>query len=148
MLECDFQLYQQSHSHSDEEYLSLLRHRLQLQKVCLWIVLFHTFRLHIIYYNLCILSWHQRDKTWETKCIYILVVLKKSTDTSEYKARLKCCSRFTLMKKSYITAPFFFSMCVSACDCVCVFQRCTEQVERLAECEKAILQMKSELERQ
>lgn len=147
MLECDFQLYQQSHSHSDEEYLSLLRHRLQLQKVRLWIVLFHTFRLHIIYYNLCILSWHQRDKTWETKCIYILVVLKKSTDTSEYKARLKCCSRFTLMKKSYITAPFFF-LCVSLHVVVCVFQRCTEQVERLAECEKAILQMKSELERQ
>ncbi|XP_059183424.1 myosin-10-like [Centropristis striata] len=57
-LECDLQLYQQSHSHSDEDYLSLLRHRQQLQK------------------------------------------------------------------------------------------RCTEQVERLAECEKAILQMKSELERQ
>ncbi|KAL7374313.1 hypothetical protein ABVT39_026272 [Epinephelus coioides] len=58
MLECDLQLYQKSHSYSDEEYLSLLRHRQQLQK------------------------------------------------------------------------------------------RCTEQVERLAECEKAILQMKSELERQ
>ncbi|XP_035512531.1 nuclear mitotic apparatus protein 1-like [Morone saxatilis] len=58
MLECDLQLYQQSHSHSDEEYLSLLRHRQQLQK------------------------------------------------------------------------------------------RCTEQVEGLAECEKAILQMKSELQRQ
>ncbi|XP_037613174.1 trichohyalin-like [Sebastes umbrosus] len=58
MLECDLQLYQQSHSHSDEDYLGLLRHRQQLQK------------------------------------------------------------------------------------------RCTEQVERLAECEKAILQMKSELERQ
>lgn len=38
--------------------------------------------------------------------------------------------------------PHFF------CVCICVFQRCTEQVERLAECEKAILQMKSELERQ
>ncbi|CAK6951863.1 LOW QUALITY PROTEIN: myosin-11-like [Scomber scombrus] len=58
MIECDLKLYQQSHSHSDEEYLSLLRHRQQLHK------------------------------------------------------------------------------------------RCTEQVERLAECEKAILQMKSELERQ
>ncbi|XP_031706146.1 trichohyalin-like [Anarrhichthys ocellatus] len=58
MLECDLQLYQQSHSHSDDEYLSLLTHRERLQK------------------------------------------------------------------------------------------RCTEQVERLAECEKAILQMKSELERQ
>ncbi|XP_044032799.1 golgin subfamily A member 6-like protein 22 isoform X3 [Siniperca chuatsi] len=58
MLECDLQLYQQSHSHSDEEYLCLLRHRQQLQK------------------------------------------------------------------------------------------RCTEQVDRLAECEKAILQMKSGLERQ
>ncbi|XP_039983324.1 trichohyalin-like [Xiphias gladius] len=33
MLECDLQLYQQSHFHSDEEYLSLLRHRQQLQKV-------------------------------------------------------------------------------------------------------------------
>ncbi|XP_029313140.1 polyamine-modulated factor 1-binding protein 1 isoform X4 [Cottoperca gobio] len=58
MLECDLQLYQQSHSHADEEFLRQLRHRQQLQK------------------------------------------------------------------------------------------RCTEQVERLAECEKAILQMKSELERQ
>ncbi|TDG97162.1 hypothetical protein EPR50_G00223230 [Perca flavescens] len=58
MLECDLRLFQQSHSHSDEEYISLLRHQQQLQK------------------------------------------------------------------------------------------RCTEQVERLAECEKAILQMKSELERQ
>ncbi|XP_075936871.1 uncharacterized protein LOC142937701 [Anarhichas minor] len=58
MLECDLQLYQQSHSHSDEDYLGLLTHREQLQKPC------------------------------------------------------------------------------------------TEQVERLAECEKAILQMKSELERQ
>ncbi|XP_034416628.1 early endosome antigen 1-like [Cyclopterus lumpus] len=58
LLECDLQLYQQTHSHSDEEYLSLLRHREPLQK------------------------------------------------------------------------------------------RCTEQVERLAECEKAILQMKSALERQ
>ncbi|XP_070784624.1 putative uncharacterized protein MYH16 [Enoplosus armatus] len=34
MLECDLRLYQQSHSHSDEEYLSLLRHRQQLQKCC------------------------------------------------------------------------------------------------------------------
>ncbi|XP_073344160.1 uncharacterized protein [Pagrus major] len=58
VLECDLHLYQQTHSHSDEEYHSLLRHRQQLQR------------------------------------------------------------------------------------------RCTEQVERLAECEKAILQMKSELERQ
>ncbi|XP_044196214.1 trichohyalin-like isoform X2 [Thunnus albacares] len=58
MFECDLRLYQQSHSHSDEEYVSLLKHRQQLEK------------------------------------------------------------------------------------------RCTEQVERLAECEKAILQMKSELERQ
>ncbi|XP_040922251.1 golgin subfamily A member 6-like protein 22 [Toxotes jaculatrix] len=58
MLECDLRLYQQGHSHSDDEYLSLLRHKQQLQK------------------------------------------------------------------------------------------RCTEQVERIAECEKAILQMKSELERQ
>ncbi|XP_068438028.1 trichohyalin-like isoform X2 [Clinocottus analis] len=58
MLECDLHLYQQTHSHSDEEYLSLLGHREPLQK------------------------------------------------------------------------------------------RCSEQVERLAECEKAILQMKSELERQ
>ncbi|KAK9527878.1 hypothetical protein VZT92_014401 [Zoarces viviparus] len=58
MLECDLQRYQQSHSHSDEEHLSLLTYREQLQK------------------------------------------------------------------------------------------RCTEQVERLAECGKAILQMKSELERQ
>ncbi|XP_039646572.1 trichohyalin-like isoform X2 [Perca fluviatilis] len=58
MLECDLRLFQQSHSHSDEEYISLLRHQQQLQKCC------------------------------------------------------------------------------------------TEQVERLAECEKAILQMKSELERQ
>ncbi|XP_035855740.1 nuclear mitotic apparatus protein 1-like isoform X2 [Sander lucioperca] len=58
MLECDLRLFQQSHSHSDEEYISLLRHKQQLQK------------------------------------------------------------------------------------------HCTEQVERLAECEKAILQMKSELERQ
>ncbi|XP_056290267.1 myosin-9-like isoform X3 [Pseudoliparis swirei] len=58
MLECDLQLYQQTHCHSDEEYLSLLGHKEPLQK------------------------------------------------------------------------------------------RCTEQVERLAECEKAILQMKSELERQ
>ncbi|XP_051796416.1 trichohyalin-like [Acanthochromis polyacanthus] len=57
-VERDLRLYQQSHSHSDEEYLSLSRLRQQLQK------------------------------------------------------------------------------------------RCTEQVERLAECEKAILQMKSELERQ
>ncbi|XP_023272779.1 myosin-10-like [Seriola lalandi dorsalis] len=32
MLECDLRLYQQSHSHSDEEYLSLLRDRQQLQK--------------------------------------------------------------------------------------------------------------------
>lgn len=31
---------------------------------------------------------------------------------------------------------------------VCVFQSCAEQAERLAECDKAILQMKSELERQ
>ncbi|XP_029978575.1 early endosome antigen 1-like [Sphaeramia orbicularis] len=58
MFECDLRLYQQSHSHSDEEYHSLLKQRQQLQK------------------------------------------------------------------------------------------HCTEQVERLAECEKAILQMKSELERQ
>ncbi|XP_028289332.1 golgin subfamily A member 6-like protein 22 [Parambassis ranga] len=57
-VECDLRLYQQNHSHSDEEYLSLFKLRQQLQK------------------------------------------------------------------------------------------RCTEQVERLAECEKAILQMKSELERQ
>ncbi|XP_078137178.1 uncharacterized protein LOC144537376 isoform X1 [Sander vitreus] len=57
-LECDLRLFQQSHSHSDEEYISLLRHKQQLHK------------------------------------------------------------------------------------------RCTEQVEHLAECEKAILQMKSELERQ
>ncbi|XP_071341553.1 early endosome antigen 1-like isoform X2 [Trachinotus anak] len=34
MLECDLQLYQQSHSHSDEEYLGLLRDRQQLQKCC------------------------------------------------------------------------------------------------------------------
>ncbi|XP_042366821.1 myosin-9-like [Plectropomus leopardus] len=58
LLECDLQLYRKSHSYSDEEYLSLLRQRQQLQ------------------------------------------------------------------------------------------EGCTEQVERLAECEKAILQMKSELERQ
>ncbi|XP_032360070.1 trichohyalin [Etheostoma spectabile] len=58
MLEHDLRLFQQSHSHSDEEYISLLRHKQQLQK------------------------------------------------------------------------------------------HCTEQVERVAECEKAILQMKSELERQ
>ncbi|XP_034718266.1 trichohyalin-like [Etheostoma cragini] len=58
MLECDLRLFQQSHSHSDEDYISLLRHKQQLQKCC------------------------------------------------------------------------------------------TEQVERVAECEKAILQMKSELERQ
>ncbi|KAM8731967.1 uncharacterized protein AB9X84_026192 isoform 2-T2 [Acanthopagrus schlegelii] len=58
VLECDLHLYRQSHSHSDEEYQCLLRHRQQLQR------------------------------------------------------------------------------------------RCTEQVEHLAECEKAVLQMKSELERQ
>ncbi|XP_045921525.1 putative uncharacterized protein MYH16 [Micropterus dolomieu] len=34
MLECDIRLFQQSHSHSDEEYLSLLRHRQKLQKRC------------------------------------------------------------------------------------------------------------------
>ncbi|XP_056869345.1 paramyosin-like isoform X4 [Takifugu flavidus] len=33
-LECDLRLYQQSHSHPDKEYLSLLRHRQQLQKSC------------------------------------------------------------------------------------------------------------------
>ncbi|XP_030612074.1 trichohyalin-like [Archocentrus centrarchus] len=33
-VECDLQLYQQSHSHSDEEYLSLVRLRQQLQKRC------------------------------------------------------------------------------------------------------------------
>ncbi|KAM7390631.1 hypothetical protein PAMA_008695 [Pampus argenteus] len=32
MFECDLRLYQQDHSHSDEEYLNLLRHRQQLQK--------------------------------------------------------------------------------------------------------------------
>ncbi|XP_029385530.1 flagellar attachment zone protein 1-like [Echeneis naucrates] len=32
--ECDLRLYQQSHSHSDEEYVSLLRDRQQLQKCC------------------------------------------------------------------------------------------------------------------
>ncbi|XP_036934961.1 golgin subfamily A member 6-like protein 22 isoform X2 [Acanthopagrus latus] len=58
VLECDLHLYRQSHSHSDEEYQCLLRHRQQLQR------------------------------------------------------------------------------------------RCTEQAEHLAECEKAVLQMKSELERQ
>ncbi|KAI9542742.1 hypothetical protein NQZ68_016045 [Dissostichus eleginoides] len=58
MLECDLKLFQQSHSHSDEEYLHQVKHHQQLQK------------------------------------------------------------------------------------------RCTEQVESLARCEKAILQMKSELERQ
>ncbi|XP_010770760.1 trichohyalin-like [Notothenia coriiceps] len=58
MLECDLKLFQQSHSHSDEEYVHQLKHHQQLQK------------------------------------------------------------------------------------------RCTEQVESLARCEKAILQMKSELERQ
>ncbi|XP_030254677.1 golgin subfamily A member 6-like protein 22 isoform X2 [Sparus aurata] len=34
VLECDLHLYQQSHSHSDEEYHSLLRHRQQLQRCC------------------------------------------------------------------------------------------------------------------
>ncbi|KAG7526686.1 hypothetical protein JOB18_043903 [Solea senegalensis] len=34
VLECDLRLHQQSHSHSDEEYFSLQRHRLQLQKRC------------------------------------------------------------------------------------------------------------------
>nr|XP_020462135.1 golgin subfamily A member 6-like protein 22 [Monopterus albus] len=34
MLECDLQLYKQSHSHSDEKYLSLVRHGQQLQKCC------------------------------------------------------------------------------------------------------------------
>ncbi|KAM3593133.1 uncharacterized protein V6R79_006712 [Siganus canaliculatus] len=34
VLECDLRLHQQSHSHSDEEYRSLLRHRQQLQKCC------------------------------------------------------------------------------------------------------------------
>nr|XP_046227148.1 myosin-2 heavy chain-like isoform X2 [Scatophagus argus] len=34
MLECDVQLYRKSHSHSDEEYLSLLRRGQQLQKCC------------------------------------------------------------------------------------------------------------------
>ncbi|XP_071402913.1 trichohyalin-like [Centroberyx affinis] len=58
LFESDLRLHQQTHSHSDEEFLSLLRHRQQLQK------------------------------------------------------------------------------------------RCTEQVERLAECERVILQMKTELERQ
>ncbi|KAM7370028.1 hypothetical protein PAMP_011314 [Pampus punctatissimus] len=32
MFECDLRLYQQNHSHSDKEYLNLLRHRQQLQK--------------------------------------------------------------------------------------------------------------------
>lgn len=32
-LECNFHLYQQSHSHSDEDYLGLLRHREQLENV-------------------------------------------------------------------------------------------------------------------
>lgn len=49
MLECDLRLYQQTHSHCDEEYLSLLRHRQQLQKVPL-----HIFRLHVMYDNLCV----------------------------------------------------------------------------------------------
>ncbi|XP_058501386.1 golgin subfamily A member 6-like protein 22 isoform X1 [Solea solea] len=34
VLECDLRLHQQSHSHSDEEYFSLQRHRQQLQKRC------------------------------------------------------------------------------------------------------------------
>lgn len=34
-LECNFHLYQQSHSHSDEDYLGLLRHREQLENVSL-----------------------------------------------------------------------------------------------------------------
>ncbi|XP_076014485.1 uncharacterized protein LOC143006992 [Genypterus blacodes] len=34
VFECELRLYQQSHSHSDEEFLSLRRHRQQLQKRC------------------------------------------------------------------------------------------------------------------
>lgn len=45
VLECDLHLYQQSHSHSDEEYHSLLRHRQQLQRVRF--LLLCTLRLHI-----------------------------------------------------------------------------------------------------
>lgn len=82
------------------------------------------------------------------KCVYILVVLQKNTVTCEYEAR-NVVSGFTLMKKATLQQHLLFCyVCVSVCDCLCVFQHCTEQVERLAECEKAILQMKSELERQ
>lgn len=127
MLECDLRLYQQSHSHSDEEYLSLLRHRQQLQKVSSQIVLLHTFRLHIMYDNVCTLSWrpkslHSEIRYWEMKCVYILLVFKKNTDASEYRVRLKFSTRFTLTKNwSYIPAPtFFFFLCVCLCMCVCV----------------------------
>ncbi|KAF3836028.1 hypothetical protein F7725_028586 [Dissostichus mawsoni] len=34
MLECDLKLFQQSHSHSDEEYLHQVKHHQQLQKRC------------------------------------------------------------------------------------------------------------------
>ncbi|KAI4806841.1 hypothetical protein KUCAC02_017637, partial [Chaenocephalus aceratus] len=34
MLECDLKLFQQSHSHSDEEYVHQLKHHQQLQKRC------------------------------------------------------------------------------------------------------------------
>ncbi|XP_077411318.1 uncharacterized protein LOC144040752 isoform X2 [Vanacampus margaritifer] len=34
VLECDLRLYQQSHSHADEDYLSLQRHEQKLQKRC------------------------------------------------------------------------------------------------------------------
>lgn len=62
MLECDLRLYQQSHSHSDEEYLSLLRLRQQLQKVSSQIVLLHTFRFHIMYDSVCVYYHHAKER--------------------------------------------------------------------------------------
>lgn len=54
----------------------------------------------------------------------------------------------SIIKQASLAASIVCMRVFCVCVCVCVFQSCAKQVERLAHCEKAILQMKSELERQ
>lgn len=129
MLECDLRLYQQSHSHSDEEYLSLLRLRQLLQKVSSQIVLLHTFRFHIMYDSVCVYYHHAKERlhseirNWEMKCVYILVVFRTQMHlNTELDLNLVPDLHWQKNEATFQRQHFFFffSMCVSLCMCVCV----------------------------
>lgn len=124
MLECDKRLYEQSYSHSDKEYLRLLRHRRQLQKVTfIDFIAPHIYTLCIkvfVYYHHRKECLHSEIGTEKSKFVRCLFTITNNADM--LNTDLDLVSDFLWEKNTFFA---FFKNFVSLSLCmfvwVCVY---------------------------